>query len=1052
MRRFAINISPATHYRHAAPAFKRHAGSLRALLILAVLASSIAAFANSASTHRDAHAGFDLATDPAPFQEPGHDQSSGTVRILNVTFSDPGSDHLWQHGDNLDITVTVDRNTTINSASSVGTWSDALGGVFCNHGGTTRDQAGYRSGSGSTQLKFRCNITGPPTTRVVVPANSIDLRGVDPGYYINQHPEYIRTSPTHGLAGPTITGITITAPPNGPFWKANDNVDIHVSFSENVIVDNPSGGVPELTAARVIESRGGQADTFKYRSGSGTSTLVFRHRIHSKAGPVRAYEIPADRIRHNRGYIIAADDKALADLSHPEYKGATALAVPCGSNPNDLWCATLTVAKSAAGDNLGFENNSYGILSPDQFDHNGTSHELTKLSLNTTNDRLSLDIDPDNSASSLISNQTRLDMGSRVLWLPADEFTGTGKTIIWHNIQDLWDENDTVTIRLTRPRIPELSQWRPHVHGPPTIVDAVSDANWSSGDSVHVTLNFIRPVYVNTNDGTPTIRINLRGDGRRYRTAAYSSGSGTRDILFTHNVHAAGPFTRATVIPNSLRLNGGAIQGVESRTHAKTAHEGAGVNAIASSPSTENGQRTTAPTAHFLNAPPAHNGSPFKLELKFSGAPDGLTPGTHAAPALQVTNGSVTRATHKDKGSNPSWEITITPSGDDNVTVIAPNRSCDQANAICVGNRPLANAAAVTIEGPFQATFPTMPSEHDGSSRIVLHMTFDRQPRSGFSWKSIDGGVVTVSNGSISRVWRQVKGDNRSWGIWITPDSTADVEVRVNGTSDCAASHAVCDDYGRMLAAGDAITIQGPTLITVSDADAAEAEGATVDFPVTLNRTTDHAVAASYTTSNGTASAGADYTAASGTLTIPANQDAATISVAVLTDEDDESTETFTITLSNPSNAVIQNGTATGSITDTPASTQSDPQEDDPPTQEPEPPDLTGVASNAPTTHDGATNFTFHLDFSETPKDNFSYKTLTNHAFTVSNGTVKKARRLEPPGNIRWEITIAPSSASDTTVTLPSTTDCSAAGAICTNDGRMFTGPLTLTVTGPSGN
>ena len=1053
MQRFAAIPQRASHRLPGRPSVTIARRAAFAIAVMAALVLPATSGARDASVQ--AAAPVDLpAVLPLQDQRPASSFTStgGTYRIVNVTFSDPNSDHLWKHGDHLDITVTVDRAVTVDSKSSVGTWSDHLGdGTLCNHpteGGST-DQAFYRSGNGSTELIFRCTINGPPVNRVVVPANSIDLKNVSSDYYINQHPEYVRASPTHGLTAPTITGITIAPPPNGPFWTGGDHIDFHITFSENVTVHNPDSHKPYITGNRVIESRGGNADSFIYESGSGTSTLVFRHRLNAKAGPARAYELVSDQLHHRAGYIIAEDDKALADLSHGEYKGATALAVPCGSNPNDLWCTSLTVGKNAAGTELGFQENSHGSLTDEQFTHSGNTHEVTELNLDTTTNRLRLDIDPDSSASPFTRRTLRLDMGARVLWLPADEFTNSGKTIIWHNVQDLWNEDDVVTVRLTRPQIPELSQWRPHVHGPPTIVNAVSNADWSRGDSVNVTLNFIRPVYVNTRHGTPTIRLGVGKDTRLRRTAAYSSGSGTRDITFSYSVGNEGSFTLARVILNSLRLNDGAIQGIESRTHAKTAHDGAIARAVASNRSTNNNQRSTAPTAHFQDPPAAHNRSPFKLELKFSGAPDDLTPGTHAASALQVTNGSVTQAKHKDKGANPSWEITITPSGDENVTVVAPNRTCDQASAICINAQPLASAAAVTVEGPFHAAFPLRPASHDASQTVVLHMDFGQTPRSDFSWKSIDGGVLDVTNGQISRVWRRTKGNDQFWGVNITPASTADVTVAVNATTDCAADHAVCNDYGRMLAAGDPLIIQGPPLLSVDDATATESDDATLVFPVTLNRVPDTSVTVSYATSDGSASAGEDYTAASGTLTFTADEISKSISVTVLNDDLEESAETLTLTLSSASNAALADGTATGTIVNTPSAgdTTQDPPADPP--EPADPPTLTATHSNAPTSHDGRSAFTFHLEFSETPKTDFSYKTLVNHAFTVTNGTVNKARRLDPPGNVRWEITITPAGTSATTVTLPSTTDCTASGAICTDDDRKFTGPLTLTIGGP---
>ena len=108
---------------------------------------------------------------------------------------------------------------------------------------------------------------------------------------------------------------------------------------------------------------------------------------------------------------------------------------------------------------------------------------------------------------------------------------------------------------------------------------------------------------------------------------------------------------------------------------------------------------------------------------------------------------------------------------------------------------------------------------------------------------------------------------------------------------------------------------------------------------------------------------------------------------------------------------------------------------------------LTASLENAATSHDGESVFTFELRFSE--EFGISYKTLRDHAFTVTGGTVKKAQRLEQGSNIGWRITVRPDGNGDVTVVLPETTDCDDQGAICTEDGRMLSHRLELTVSGP---
>ena len=112
---------------------------------------------------------------------------------------------------------------------------------------------------------------------------------------------------------------------------------------------------------------------------------------------------------------------------------------------------------------------------------------------------------------------------------------------------------------------------------------------------------------------------------------------------------------------------------------------------------------------------------------------------------------------------------------------------------------------------------------------------------------------------------------------------------------------------------------------------------------------------------------------------------------------------------------------------------------------------FTASVHDVPDSHDGQTAVTFELRFSEAPKKGFSYKTLRDHAFTVTGGSVTRAVRMEKGNNIRWTIHVEPDPDADLTVVLPITVGCDAQGAICTGDGRMLSNSLNLTVAGPGG-
>ena len=112
-----------------------------------------------------------------------------------------------------------------------------------------------------------------------------------------------------------------------------------------------------------------------------------------------------------------------------------------------------------------------------------------------------------------------------------------------------------------------------------------------------------------------------------------------------------------------------------------------------------------------------------------------------------------------------------------------------------------------------------------------------------------------------------------------------------------------------------------------------------------------------------------------------------------------------------------------------------------------DPAPLTVGLSNNPLSHNGADLFTFDIRFSE--EFNLSFRTLRDHAFSVTGGTVKKAQRTDKPSNIPWRITVEPTSSGDVVIVLPVTTNCDDEGAICTEDGRKLSNRLEFTVAGP---
>ena len=86
--------------------------------------------------------------------------------------------------------------------------------------------------------------------------------------------------------------------------------------------------------------------------------------------------------------------------------------------------------------------------------------------------------------------------------------------------------------------------------------------------------------------------------------------------------------------------------------------------------------------------------------------------------------------------------------------------------------------------------------------------------------------------------------------------------------------------------------------------------------------------------------------------------------------------------------------------------------------------------------HGGAgAPFTFRLAFSEAVS--ITPEALRDHALKVTNATIEAASRVDDRGDL-WEVRLTPESDAMVTVSLSPPADCDAAGAVCTEDGRML--------------
>ena len=214
-----------------------------------------------------------------------------------------------------------------------------------------------------------------------------------------------------------------------------------------------------------------------------------------------------------------------------------------------------------------------------------------------------------------------------------------------------------------------------------------------------------------------------------------------------------------------------------------------------------------------------------------------------------------------------------------------------------VANLSVDDVAVAEDEG--QASFTVMLDQAAPQAVTVEYATADGTAAAGSDYESASGSL-TITAGSLS-------------GTIVVPildDAVPELAETFRIILSDAVNATISDDE----ATGTITDNDTPTLgiedITV-DEDAGSA-----DFTVMLDQVGMDPVTVEYATADGTAVAGSDYTSTSGTLTIAAGSLSGTIAVPVLDDALDELDETFTLTLSNATNALISDGEGTGTIAD----------------------------------------------------------------------------------------------------------------------------------------
>ena len=440
------------------------------------------------------------------------------------------------------------------------------------------------------------------------------------------------------------------------------------------------------------------------------------------------------------------------------------------------------------------------------------------------------------------------------------------------------------------------------------------------------------------------------------RTLAASGPPGTDYIRCGHpsHRHASAPFAARHFAGGSLDFSGvGCERGSDLAGYIVSYGTTSGVYTNQVTVGNQTTWTATGLTAgqHYYFALKAYNHD--QLQSSFSAEVDGVAPTGVTPSVLNLNNVNVTEGASGT--ALATFTATLSPASTQTVTVnyttvngtATGGSDYVAANGILtfapgVSTRPIGvtlkgdttvepnETFSVTLSGALNAVLGTA-----SGTGTIMNDDAAPPPTVTASPATVTPGSVitaTVANGpGYPRDWAGLYptgAPDTGYVAWQyfngshTPPATGVTSATLQFTAPTTpGSYNVriyADDLmGIPAATSNSINVQALPALTVNSVSVTEGHSGTTPaaFTVTLSPVSTQTVTVNYATANGTATAGSDYVAASGVLTFAPGVSTRPISVTVNGDTTVEPNETFSVTLSSATNAVLGTASGTGTIT-----------------------------------------------------------------------------------------------------------------------------------------
>ena len=280
--------------------------------------------------------------------------------VSSVAMTSTATNNTYKVGDKIEATVTFSESVTVDTTNGTPQLTLKIG---------TRDRnASYVSGTGTTALLFKYTVASDDAddNGIEIAENKLTPNGGTikdkPGNAATLTHTGVSANTSHKVDGvaPTVSKVEITSTATGNTYKKDDTIEATVTFSESVTVS----GTPQLTLK--IGASNGTAD---YKSGTGSTALVFEYTVASGDADDNGISVEADKLILNGGTIKDAvgndatrTHTALTDQASHKVDGVvptvssvamTSTATNGYYTENDKIQATVTFSESVTVDTTG---------------------------------------------------------------------------------------------------------------------------------------------------------------------------------------------------------------------------------------------------------------------------------------------------------------------------------------------------------------------------------------------------------------------------------------------------------------------------------------------------------------------------------------------------------------------------------------------------------------------------------------------------------------------------------------------------------------------------